>query len=78
MTDCVLPAIAAVKRDRTAEAGPLLGRAVEHLRAAGALRVLLACTELPLALARAPIPGCIDATEALARSCLAWWRARDV
>jgi MFS family permease len=63
-----------VKLNRAAEAVPLLGRAVEHLLAAGAGHVLLACTELPLAFAPAPHPACIDATEALARSCLAWWR----
>ncbi len=76
MADDVLPAIALVKQDRAAEAGQMLARAVEHLTAAGAGRVLLACTELPLALAVRPLPACIDATEALARSCLAWWRAR--
>jgi aspartate racemase len=74
MAAAVLPAIALVKRDRAAEAAPLLQRAVEHLRAGGAGRVLLACTELPVAQAAAPHPACIDATEALARSCLAWWR----
>jgi aspartate racemase len=76
MATAVLPAIALVKRDRAAEAGPLLQRAVEHLVAAGAARVLLACTELPVALTAAPHAACIDATEALARSCLAWWRER--
>ncbi len=75
MAECVLPAIALVKRDRAPEAAPLLRRAVEHATAAGAGHVLLACTELPIALAAAPQPACIDATEALARSCLAWWRA---
>ena len=56
----------------------LLGRAVEHLAARGADGVLLACTELPLAAAAAatPLPGCIDATEALARACIAWYRIR--
>jgi aspartate racemase len=77
MGNCVLPAIALVKQDRAAAAAPLLRRAVEHLTAAGAARVLLACTELPIALAAAPHPACIDATEALARSCLAWWQARQ-
>jgi aspartate racemase len=75
MATCVLPAIALVKRDHAAEAAPLLARAALHLRAAGADHVLLACTELPIALAVAPLPGCIDATEALARACLAWWQA---
>jgi aspartate racemase len=77
MTDCVLPAIALVKQDRAAAAAPLVLRAVDHLTSAGAARVLLACTELPIALAAAPHPACIDATEALARSCLAWWQARQ-
>jgi aspartate racemase len=78
MVECVLPAIALVKRDRAAEAAVLLGRAVEHLAARGARHVLLACTELPLAAAAAatPLPGCIDATEALARACIAWYRIR--
>ena len=76
MAEAVLPAIALVKRGRAAEAGALLQRAVGHLVAAGAERVLLACTELPVALAAAPQPACIDGTEALARSCLAWWRQR--
>jgi aspartate racemase len=74
MSECVLPAIALVKRDRAGEAAPLLARAVGHLRDAGANWVLLACTELPLALAAAPVPGCIDATEALARRCLEHFR----
>ena len=77
MAASVLPAIALVKQDRAAEAAPLLGRAVDHLLAAGAGRVLLACTELPLARAATPHPACIDATEALARSCLAWWQSRQ-
>jgi aspartate racemase len=78
MAECVLPAIARVKRDRAAEAAVLLGRAVEHLAAGGAQRVLLACTELPVAAAATatPLPGCIDATEALARACIAWYRTR--
>jgi aspartate racemase len=78
MAECVLPAIALVKRDRAAEAAVLLGRAIEHLAADGAQRFLLACTELPVAAAAAarPLPGCIDATEALARACIAWHQAR--
>lgn len=70
----VLPAIALVKRGRADAAAPLLLEAVDTLAAAGAQAVLLACTELPVALAAAPHPACIDATEALARSCLAWWQ----
>jgi aspartate racemase len=77
MTTCVLPAIALVKQDRAGAAAPLLARAVDHLRVRGARTVLLACTELPLALAAArEPPPCLDATEALARACIAWHRAR--
>jgi aspartate racemase len=75
MTTAVLPTIAMVKRDRTADAAPLLMRAIEHLTGAGADRILLACTELPLALAAAPeAPRCLDATLALGRACIAWHR----
>lgn len=75
MATCVLPAIALVKRNRAADAAPLLARAVDHLVAHGAGSVLLACTELPLAMAAEPTPAvCIDATEALARACIAWHR----
>ena len=72
---CVLPAIALVKRDRAVDAAPLLARAVDHLIERGARSVLLACTELPLALAAmCDAPPCLDATEALARACIAWHR----
>ena len=75
MARCVLPAIALVKRDRAVDAAPLLARAVDHLIERGAQTVLLACTELPLAMAAASDPAaCLDATEALARACIAWHR----
>lgn len=74
MATCVLPAIALVKRDRAVDAAPLLSRAVDHLVEQGARSVLLACTELPLALAASDPPACVDATEALARACIAWHR----
>ena len=76
MATCILPAIALVKQDRAGDAAPLLCRAVDHLRMRGARTILLACTELPLALAAASDPPpCLDATEALARACIAWHRA---
>ena len=76
-TMCVLPAITLVKHDRADDAASLLCRAVDHLRMRGARTVLLACTELPLALAAVPDPpACVDATEALARACIAWHRAQ--
>ncbi|MGH6898938.1 MAG: aspartate/glutamate racemase family protein [Geminicoccaceae bacterium] len=77
MASCVLPAIALVKRDRAADAAPLLDQALGHLRRRGARTALLACTELPIALAAArDPPACIDATEALARACIAWHQGR--
>lgn len=78
MDRLVLPAIALVKRDRADAAAPLLLEAVEEVGRREAQAVLLACTELPVALAAASKPPalpCIDATEALARACIAWWRA---
>src|SRR5581483_3658201 len=43
-------------------------RGMQGLMAQGAQRVILACTELPLALVHSPLKCyCIDATEALAR-----------
>jgi aspartate racemase len=76
MATCVLPAIALVKQDRAGDAAPLLARAIDHLTMRGVRTVLLACTELPLALAAASDPpACLDATEALARASIAWHRA---
>lgn len=78
MATYVLPAIALVKRDLAVDAVPLLSRAVDHLIERGARNVLLACTELPLALAAAAdTPACLDATEALARACIAWHHEHD-
>lgn len=78
MERLVLPAIARVKRDRAGEAAPLLRQAVEQMREDGAAIVLLACTELPVALAAMADPPAdvLDATEALARACIDWYRAQ--
>lgn len=75
MATCVLPAIALVKRNRSADAAPLLSKAVDPLIGRGARCVLLACTELPLAATALSNPAdCLDATEALARACIEWHR----
>jgi aspartate racemase len=78
MRDRVLPAIALVKRDRAAEAAPLLAAAIADQVAQGAGLAVLACTELPVALAAldSPQARCLDATEALARAAIAWHRER--
>ncbi len=74
-----VPGIAHVKANRRAAAEALFRLAIESLLAAGAERVVLACTEVPVAFA----PGdallreaCIDPTEALARATVAWALAR--
>jgi aspartate racemase len=74
MATCVLPAIALVKRNRADEAASLLPRAVEHLMERGGQRVLLACTELPLATGGCDPAVCPSTTEALARACIACHR----
>jgi aspartate racemase len=72
----VQPAIDAVKRGAPDEAGPLLEPAIEALLDGGAEVVILACTELPIALDAIDSPlrtRCIDSTDALARACVRWW-----
>jgi aspartate racemase len=71
----VLPAIACVKVNQLQRAHALAVQAVTRLRAAGAQMVVLACTEIPLAMDYAASPAselCIDPTRALARACVAW------
>ncbi|MBM3546142.1 MAG: aspartate/glutamate racemase family protein [Alphaproteobacteria bacterium] len=69
------PAVRKVKANDTKAAVPLLEEAVERLVAAGATRVVLGCTEVPIGLAEArrEIRAlCFDATDALALACVAW------
>lgn len=78
-SECVQPAIAAVKRNDLETAHPLAVRACERLRAAGAQAIILACTEIPPALEHRPAgiaAICVDPTRALARACAAWWMER--
>jgi aspartate racemase len=73
----VLPAIAAVKAGRTLQAADLLGDALDALLLRGATCVVLACTELPLALEAAhhrSLGICIDTNRALARATVVHWR----
>lgn len=72
----VLPAIACVKRHALADASELVARACAGLVERGAQAIILACTELPVALGHAPGPYgpmAVDATRALAQACAAWW-----
>ncbi len=75
----LLPAIAAVKAGRIAHAGALVEATLIGMAERGASHILLACTELPLALAAGGPAGgapCIDATRTLARATVAFWRAQ--
>jgi aspartate racemase len=75
----VQPAIEAVKRGATEEGGSLLEPVIAAELERGAAAVVLACTELPIALDGIASPlraRCIDSTDALARACVRRWTAR--
>jgi len=70
----VSAAIGAVKGGRIEEARVLLAHAARALIAQGADALLLACTEIPVALAGVSLDvPAIDPTDALARACVGWW-----
>jgi hypothetical protein len=72
----VQPCIDAVKCNCCVEAGHLVEPVVAALLQRGAPRVVLACTELPLALdaiGSALREACVDSTAALARMCAQNW-----
>lgn len=78
MDNLVLPGIALVKAGESMRAGALIEQAVQALLNRGARVVVLACTETPVALDALKSPlrlHCVDSTAALARYCVAWWRA---
>ncbi len=69
----VQPAIDAVKRGATRDGGRLLEPVIAAELERGAGTVILACTELPVALDAVESPlrnQCIDSTDALARACV--------
>ncbi len=72
----VLPGIAHVKANRVAQAEPMFREAVSGVMAqSGTGAVILACTEVPVALSAADPwvrRHCVDATEALAQATLEW------
>jgi aspartate racemase len=72
------PGCYAVKRQALEEGGHLLARAGEHLLARGATRLILACTEVAVALAAIASPLLaisLDSNQALARECVAYWQS---
>jgi len=73
----VLPAIDCVKRTDLAQAHALASRAAQHLLDRGAQAIVMGCTEIPLAIeyqSSTVSVHCIDATRALARAYVRWWR----
>ena len=78
MVTLVLPAIELVKAGHAQQGGNLIEKAVQALLAQGAGAVVLACTEMPVALDAVQSvlrAQCVDSTAALARTCVAWWQA---
>ncbi|MDH2311660.1 aspartate/glutamate racemase family protein [Methylobacterium brachiatum] len=76
--DAVVAAIDLVKAGRVAEAALILEAQARALVAAGCRRVVMACTEIPVALSDLDdeLAGVmVDATESLARACVAACRA---
>jgi aspartate racemase len=75
MRRCVDPVIDAVKGGKPWPTSALLGDLLAALEAKGAKAILLACTELPIALAASPrTVRCpvVDTTHALAQACVRW------
>jgi aspartate racemase len=71
------PGCYAVKRGEVDAGGRLLEAAAEALLARGATRLVLACTEVPVALERVAsrhLPLCVDTNRALARACVDYWQ----
>lgn len=71
--DAVMRAIRLVKAGAVAEGGTLLRAQAKGLIAAGCGQVVLACTEIPFALAASGEgfgDDCLDATQALAEACV--------
>lgn len=77
--ELLLPCIEQVKAGAAAAVAPLLQRAIDAMAQRGARAVLLACTELPIAMAasvaKTHTMPCIDTTRELARACVRHWRA---
>jgi aspartate racemase len=78
LAQAILPSIRLVKEGRAVQAGELLAPVVQALLDRGAVAVILACTETPIALDAIVSPlraRCADSNRALARACVARWCA---
>ncbi len=73
----VLPAIEHVKRNELVQAHELVHQAARRLLDNGAQVIVMGCTEIPLAMAYQASDvslHSVDATRALARTCVRWWQ----
>ncbi|AOA57651.1 cysteate racemase [Acinetobacter larvae] len=73
--DILMPAVYAVKANQLQQAGEQLHDLGQRLLARGADSIILACTELPIALAAVEssiLAQCFDTTQILAEACVAW------
>jgi aspartate racemase len=76
-SDWVSRGILLTKQGRVIEGGHFLGLAAQALRERGCDRLLLGCTEIPVALSRVnheSLAYSLDATRALAQTAVAWWQ----
>jgi aspartate racemase len=77
--DDLAASIAAVKAGDVARGRELASQAGQRLLDIGATQLLLACTELPVALANTRLQEfCIDATACLAEACVAFSRGTEI
>ena len=70
----ILPGIRAVKAGETQIGASLLSKAASQILEGGAEAVLMACTEIPIALADHGDARLVDTNAALAAACVAWAR----
>lgn len=77
--DLVMDGIWDIKAGDLPNGSAKLTDAADHLRSRGAEKIILACTEVPVALsyARYPDDVYIDATDALAKACVTWAQSPD-
>lgn len=74
--DLVMPGIYRVKQGDLAGGAAAFARVAQGLARRGAGTIILACSEVPPALAVLPaddLPPTVDATAALAAACVRWW-----
>lgn len=79
VNDLVMPGIYRVKQGEPGHAAKAFAQVADNLARRGADTIILACSEVPPALALLPpgsLPPTVDATAALAAACVAWWLDR--